>query len=69
MQKRNLLHFVMCSNYKESYMETIEQMSNETLLKILKCREDRINELEKEIILYQQIIKELMEKASKNEEN
>lgn len=50
-------------------METIEQMSNETLLKILKCREDRINELEKEIILYQQIIKELMEKASKNEEN
>ena len=50
-------------------METIEQMSKDTLLKILKFREDRIKELEKEILLYQKIIKELLEKAGTNEQN
>ncbi len=48
-------------------METIEQMSKETLLKILKFREERIKELENEILLYQKIIKELQEKAASNE--
>ena len=47
-------------------METIDQMSKDTLLKILKFREDRIKELEKEILLYQKIIKELLEKAVTN---
>ncbi|HQO69876.1 MAG: hypothetical protein WC554_19410 [Clostridia bacterium] len=50
-------------------METIDQMSKDTLLKILKFREDRIKELEKEILLYQKIIKELLEKAGTNEQN
>jgi hypothetical protein len=50
-------------------METIDQMSKETLLKILKFREERIKELEKEILLYQKIIKELLEKAALNEKN
>ena len=48
-------------------METIDQMSKETLLKILKFREERIKELEKEIMLYQQIIKEILEKANTND--
>ncbi|HOD93220.1 MAG TPA: hypothetical protein PLT91_01755 [Clostridia bacterium] len=50
-------------------METIDQMSKETLLKILKFREERIKELEKEIMLYQQIIKEILEKANTNDKN
>ncbi|HHT95491.1 MAG TPA: hypothetical protein P5064_08370 [Clostridia bacterium] len=48
-------------------METIEQMSRENLLIVLKYREQRIKELEKEIQLYQRIIKELMEKKTDNE--
>ncbi|HPJ75902.1 MAG TPA: hypothetical protein PLS36_03600 [Clostridia bacterium] len=50
-------------------METINDMSKDTLLKILKSREVRIKELEKEILLYQKIIKELMEKAESNDKN
>mgnify|MGYP001393666387 CR=1 FL=1 len=48
-------------------METIEQMSKENLLIVLKYREQRIKELEKEIQLYQRIIKELTEKNAENE--
>ncbi|MFA7673988.1 MAG: hypothetical protein WCY62_09090 [Clostridia bacterium] len=43
-------------------METLETMSKEELLKVLKYREDRIKELEKEISLYQKIINELKQK-------
>ncbi|NLF37742.1 MAG: hypothetical protein GX584_11400 [Clostridiaceae bacterium] len=50
-------------------MKTINDMSKDTLLKILKSREVRIKELEKEILLYQKIIKELMEKAESNDKN
>lgn len=50
-------------------METINDMSKDTLLKILKSREVRIKELEKEILLYQKIIKELMQKAESNDKN
>ena len=50
-------------------METINDMSKDTLLKILKSREVRIKELEKEILLYQKIIKELMEKAESDDKN
>ncbi|HPY97709.1 MAG TPA: hypothetical protein PLZ06_01525 [Clostridia bacterium] len=48
-------------------METVEQMSKENLLIVLKYREQRIKELEKEIQLYQRIIKELTEKNAENE--
>ncbi len=48
-------------------METVEQMSKENLLIVLKYREQRIKELEKEIQLYQRIIKELTEKKADNE--
>lgn len=48
-------------------METVEQMSRENLLIVLKYREQRIKELEKEIQLYQRIINELMEKNAENE--
>lgn len=50
-------------------MKTINDMSKDTLLKILKSREVRIKELEKEILLYQKIIKELMQKAESNDKN
>ena len=48
-------------------METVEQMSKENLLIVLKYREQRIKDLEKEIQLYQRIIKELTEKNAENE--
>jgi hypothetical protein len=65
MQKRNLLHFAV---YRDKLliwriqMETLETMSKEELLKVLKYREERIKELEKEISLYQKIINELKQK-------
>lgn len=43
-------------------METLETMSKEELLKVLKYREERIKELEKEISLYQKLVNELNKK-------
>lgn len=50
-------------------METLEDMSKETLLKVLKFRELRILELEKEIELFQKILGELYNKIEILERN